>query len=102
MSGTNTRSGIGPHAYIYIVLVGICSLCSWESVFHACGIYKVRKARSTRTTGTLEESDRYSLRQSDGVRDEDEKKQVTDRNTNTITNGGRSDSLLDLIVDLPL
>ena len=50
--------------------------------------YKVRKARSTRTTGTLEESDRYSLRQSDGVRDEDEKKQVTDRNPTLSQMGG--------------
>ena len=103
-------TGVGPRAYIYIVLVGIC-------FFVFLGIcvghiwYRVKKARTGRRPEQQPEREEEEYRplvwQRARVRAEDEEREEvtisTAGATNTISYGGRRESLVELIAnaDLP-
>ena len=99
-------TGIGGHVYIYIVLVGICFLVFLGiCVGHVW--YRVRKARTGRRSEPpeREEEDWYPLWQRARIRaeDEDEGREgvtiSTAGTTNTASNGGRRESLVELIAE---
>ena len=97
-------TGIGPRAYIYIVLVGICFLVFLGiCVGHVW--YRVRKARTGRRPEPpeREEEDWHPLWQKARNRAEDEDEERDDATistaggTNTISYRGRRESLVELI-----
>ena len=104
-------TGTGPRAYIYIVLVGVCFLV----FLGICGghvWYRVRKARTERRPeppAEREEDEYYRplVWQRARIRAEDEEREEvtisTAGDTDTISYGGRRDSLVELIAnaDIP-
>ena len=107
---SHTGTGIGPRADIYIVLVGICFLV----FLGICGghvWYRVRKAVTGRRPEPpeREEEERYPLWQRARIRAEDEDEEREDNitkstagATNTISYGGRRESLVELIANANL
>ena len=107
---SNISTGIGLHAYIYIILVGICFLMFLLVICVGNVWYRIQKT----TTGRIpqaperkEEDYRPLIWKRTRVRAEDEeeaKEEVilsTAGATNTISHGGRRESLVELIADLP-
>ena len=100
---TSIGTGIGPRAYIYIVLVGVCffvflGIC----VGHVW--YRVRKARTGRRPEPppeREEEDWYPLWQRARIRaeDEDEERATLSTVGAPDTNEGRRGSIVELIAD---
>ena len=106
---SNIGTGIGLCAYIYTILVGICFLVFLGScVGHVW--YRVRKTITRRRPQSPErgEEDYRPLKwQRTRVRAEDEEEEreenmlSTAGATNTISHGGRRESLVELIADIP-
>ena len=109
---SNIGTGIGPHTYIYIVLVGICFLVFLGiSVGHVW--YRVQNIRAERRPQPpkREEEKHYPMvwqrarvRAEDEDEDEDEREEVTMSTTgatNTVSYGGRGESLVEMIAHLP-
>ena len=106
---SNIGTGIGLNAYIYIILVGICFLV----FLGICVVnlwYRIRKTtngRSPQAPEREEEDYRPLIWQRTRVRAEDEKEEreevtsLTAEATNTISHGGRRESLVELIAHLP-
>ena len=105
---SNIGTGTGPRQYIYIVLVGI-SFLVFLGICVGHVWYRVRKARTGRRPQPLEEdeNDWHPSWQRAHVRAEDEDEEeenVTIRSTagatNNISNGGRRESLVELIAHI--
>ena len=105
---SNNGTGIGPHAYIYIILVGICFLVFLGiCVGHVW--YRIRKTTTGRRPQAPErEEDDYRplIWKRTRVRAEDEEEReelilFTGGATNTISHGWRRESLVELIADIP-
>ena len=103
---SNVGTGIESHAYIYMVLGGICFLVFLGiCVGHIC--YRVKKAGTERRPEPpeREEGEWQHMWQRARVRaeDEDEERELviisTVGTTNTISRGGRRESLVELIAD---
>ena len=96
---------MGPRAYIYIVLVGVCFLVFMGiCVGHVW--YRVRKAQTGRRPEPpqREEDDHHPLfwKRARVRAEDEERKHITISTagaTNTISHGGRRDSLVELIAD---
>ena len=108
---SNIGTGIGPHAYIYIVLVGICFLV-FLGIFVGHVWYRVQKARTGRRPQPpkREEEEHYPMVwQRARVRaedeDEDEEREEVTMSTagatNTVSYEGRRESLVEMIAHLP-
>ena len=105
---SHVGTGVGPRAYIYIVLVGICFFVFLGiSVGHIW--YRVRKARTVRRPEPPErEEEEYRplVWQRTRIRAEDEEREEvtisTAGATNTISNGERRESLVELIANADL
>ena len=101
----HTGTGMGPRAYIYIVLVGVCFLVFMGiCVGHVW--YRVRKAQTGRRPEPpqREEDDHHPLfwKRARVRAEDEERKHITISTagaTNTISHGGRRDSLVELIAD---
>ena len=105
---SNIGTGIGLNAYIHIILVGICFLVFLGiCVGHVW--YRIQKITSEirPQAPEREEEDYHPLiwkRTRVRVEDEEEREEVilfTGGATNTISNGGRRESLVELIADIP-
>ena len=106
---SNIDTGIELHEYIYIILVGICFLVFLGiCVGHVW--YRIRKTITGRRPQAPErEEDDYRplIWQRTRVRAEDEEEEreevtsLTVGATDTISHGGRRESLVELIADLP-
>ena len=108
---SNIGTGIGLHAYIYIILVGICFLV-FLGICMGHVWYRVRKARTGRRPQSpkREEEEYYPLvwqRARVRTEDEDENEEreevtmSTTGATNAISYGGRRESLVEMIAHLP-
>ena len=106
---SNIGTGIGPHAYIYIVLVGICFLM-FLGICMGHLWHRVRKARTGRRPQSpkREEEEYYPLvwqRARVRAEDEDEEREEVTMSTigatNTVSYEGRRESLVEMIADLP-
>ena len=103
---SNIGTGIGLHAYIYIIVVGICFLVFLGiCVGHVWSrIRKTTTGRRPQAPEREEDDYRPLIWQRTRVRAEDEEEEVillTPLATNTISHGGRRESLVELIADLP-
>ena len=106
---SNIDTGIELHVYIYIILVGICFLVFLGiCVGHVW--YRIRKTatgRRPQAPEREEEDYRPLIWQRTRVRAEDEEEEreevtsLTAGATDTISHGGRRESLVELIADLP-
>ena len=106
---SNIDTGIELHEYIYIILVGICFLVFLGiCVGHVW--YRIRKittGRRPQAPEREEEDYRPLIWQRTRVRAEDEEEEreevasLTVGATDTISHGGRRESLVELIADLP-
>ena len=106
---SNFGTGIGPHAYIYIIFVGICFLVFLGiCVGNVC--YRIRKIKTGRRLRTPEREEedyrpqnwkRIRVRAEDEEKEREEVMSLTAGATNTISRGGRRESVVELIADLP-
>ena len=106
---SNIGTGIGPHAYIYIVLVGICFLvflgiCVGHVWYR---VQNIRAGRRPQPPKREKEKHYPMVWQRARVRAEDEDKEreevtmSTTGATNTVSHEGRRESLVEMIAHLP-